>query len=93
MARTIGSVDMWRSGIILTTISIVITFVSHPEYLLFKAWRLIGFGKAITPRKHKIFKPASKSGYQNIWRSMDIFKKNSGNFQQFFVLVAFYEGK
>ena len=36
MARTIGNVDIWHSGIFLTTITIVITIVSRSEVLLFK---------------------------------------------------------
>ena len=68
MARTIGNVNIWRSAIVLTTVTIVITIVSRPEFLLFKVECLVGFGKAITPRNHEIFKPASKSGYPNIWR-------------------------
>ena len=62
MARTIGHVNIWRSGIVLTTITIVITIFCHPEFLLFKVKCLIGFGKAIAPRDHGICKPASKSG-------------------------------
>ena len=68
----------------------VIAIVSNPETLLFKVECFIGFGKAITLRKHEIFKPASKSGYPKIWR-IDSFQKNPGNFQQFFVLVPFYK--
>ena len=61
MARTIGNVNIWRSGIVLKTIIIVFVIVSHPEFLLFKVECVIGFGKAITPRNHEIFKAASKS--------------------------------
>ena len=74
MARTIRNIDIWRSGIVFTTITIVITIFCHPEFLLFKVKCLIGFGKAITPRNHEIFKPASKSGYPNIWQ-IGIFKE------------------
>ena len=91
MARAIGNVNIWHSWIVLTIITIVITIVSRPEFRFFKGYCLTGFGKAITPRNHEIFKPASISGYANIWR-VDFFKKSSGNFQQFFVLVALCEG-
>ena len=40
----------WRSGIVLTTITTVITIVSWPEFLLFKVWCLISFGNVITRR-------------------------------------------
>ena len=73
-ARTIGNVNICRSGIVLKTITIVIAIVSNPEFLLFKVECLIGFGNAITPRNHEVFKPASKSGYPNIWR-VDSLKK------------------
>ena len=63
-----------RSGIVVKTITIVIAIVSNPESLLFKIECLIGFGKAITLRNREVFKPASKSGYPNIWR-IDSFKK------------------
>ena len=62
-------------------------------------WRkqgLAGLGRcclienAISPPNCEVFKPASKSVYPNMW-CVDIFK-NLGKFQQFFVLVAFYEG-
>ena len=56
MARTIGNINIWHSGIVLTIIIIVITIVSCPEFLLFKAECLIGFSRAITPRNHEIFK-------------------------------------
>ena len=49
MARTIENADIWRFGIVLTTITIVITIVSRPEFLLFKVQCLISFGEAITP--------------------------------------------
>ena len=81
MARTIGNVDIWHPGIVLTTIIIVITIVSRPEFLLFTFQCLVDFGKAIIPRKHEVFKPASKSGNPNIWR-VDFLKK-FGKFQDF----------
>ena len=74
MARTIGNVNICRSGIVLKTITIVIAIVSNPQFLLFKVECIIGFGNAIFPKNHEIFKPASKSGYPNIWR-VDSFKK------------------
>ena len=36
MARTIGNVNICRSGIVLETITIVMTIVSNPEFLLFE---------------------------------------------------------
>ena len=57
MARTVGNVDIWPSGIVLTTITIVITIFSRLKFLLLKlkVQCLIGFGKAITPRNLEIF--------------------------------------
>ena len=55
MARTIGYIDIWRSGIVLTTITIVIAIVSRPEFLLSMFYCLIGLEKAITPRNHVLF--------------------------------------
>ena len=55
MATTIGYIDIWRSGIVRTTITIVIATVSHPEFLLFKSYCLIGLEKAIAPRDHVLF--------------------------------------
>ena len=63
MARTIGNAAIWRSGIVPTTTTVVIRIV-RPEVLLFKVHWLIGFRKAITPRNHEIFKPASKPNTQ-----------------------------
>ena len=63
IARTIGNVNICCSGIVLKTITIIVAIVSNPEFLLFKVECLIGFGQAITPRNHEIFKPAFKSGY------------------------------
>ena len=50
------------------------------------------FRKAITPRNHVILKPAFKSGYPKHLASRFL-QKNSGNFEEFFVLVALYEGR
>ena len=58
MARTIGNAGTERFGnfgIVLTTITIVITIVSHPEFLLFKVCCHIAFGEAITSGNHDIF--------------------------------------
>ena len=38
MARTIRNIDIWRSEAVLITITIVITIVSRPEFLLFKVY-------------------------------------------------------
>ena len=72
--NNVENVHICRSGIVIETITFVIAIVSNPEFLLFKVECLIGFGNAITPRNHKTFKPASKSGYPNIWR-VDSFEK------------------
>ena len=55
MARTIGYIDIWRSGVILTTIIIVIAIVSRRDFLLFKSYCLIGLEEAITPGNHVLF--------------------------------------
>ena len=68
MARTIGNAGTWHFGIVLTTITIVITIVFHPELLSFEAWCLVAFREVIMFRSHEIFKLASKPGNPNIWR-------------------------
>ena len=55
MARTIGYIDIWRPGIVLTTITVVTAIVSRPEFLLFKSYCLIGLEKAMTTRNHVLF--------------------------------------
>ena len=69
MERTIGNEGIWRFKIVLTTITIVVTIVSGPEFLLFGVWCLVAFGEAITYGNHEIFKLASKFAYLNIWRA------------------------
>ena len=81
MARTIGNVDICRSGIVFTAITIVITIVFRPEFLLFKVECLIGFGKAIIPGNHEIFKPV-QSWIHTCLASRLL--KNVGKFEAYF---------
>ena len=64
MARTIANAAIWRFEIVLTPITVVITIVWHPKFLFFKVHSFIGFGKAIAPRNHDIFNPASSMDTQ-----------------------------
>ena len=55
----VKDVDIWDSGIVLTTITIVITIVSRAECCFAEGLVHHRFWKAATPRNHEIFEPAS----------------------------------
>ena len=74
MARKIGTTDIWRFEMVVTTITIVVTIiVSRPEFLFLRL-RNIVFGKVDTPRNHEMLKPAPKPVYPYSWQ-VDLFKK------------------
>ena len=77
--------------VILTTITIVITAVFQPEFLLLTIECSVVSGGTITPGNHATFKPTFKYAYPNIW-IVDFFKK-LGKFQAVSGLNVFYEGR